>query len=134
MSRSHDPLTQLLRQALYQQKQQVQIIKQSPPPEPLGIYNNPLNWTRSRTLALIHVSPDGRETFLGVFTELKNERAKVRRLVRDHSPKPHGPALPREVVSGPYWLRPQVRETPTDSEAEEKAIRDRFAELMKEFG
>lgn len=134
MPRTPDPLNQLLRQAMFQQRQKVKVQVQKPQfPDPVYDLYAPINWIPSRTLALIHSSPDGRETFLGVFIELRNERAKVRRLIRDHSGTSHG-TLPREVVSGPHWLRPKVYEPVEDSEQEIEAIRNRFHELMKEFG
>lgn len=135
MPRSNDPLNQLLRKALHEQRGRPQ---PTPPPRPLpprdpvcDLYSSPLNWTQGKRVSLIHRSSDGRETFLGVFTELLNERAKVRRLVRDHEAKAHGP-LPREIVSGPYWLRSQVHVPPADSSEELRSIRERFLELMKE--
>lgn len=137
-TRSLDPLNQLLRQAMYahRQKVQVQKISPSPPansPKPLGLYDNPLNWTQGRTISLIHRSPQGSETFLGVFIEMKNERAKVRRWIRDHSPQSHGPALPREVVYGSYWVQSKMREPKPDSQEEIESIRARYRELMREW-
>lgn len=137
-TRSQDPLNQLLRKAMWEQKQRiaVQVLKpvQTKPTTPaLGLYDDPRNWTQSRRIALIHRSPQGSETFLGVFIEVRNERAKVRRWLRDRSPQAHGSALPREVVSGPYWLQSQVCEPVVDTQEEIERIKARYYELMKEW-
>lgn len=141
MPKQLDPLNQLLRHAMHEARIRERVIVKAPTPitqprvpDPVyqDLYQNPLNWTRGRLITLIHQGPQNRETFLGVFQELLNPKAHVRRLVRDHSPTAHGPALPREYVHGEHWLRAQVWSPPEDSEGEKLAIRERYDELMKE--
>jgi len=58
--------------------------KKAAPVEPLGIFANPDNWTRTRGVALIH---RGTQTFLGNFWEWQHRSvADARRLVRSLEP------------------------------------------------
>lgn len=131
--KSNDPLNALLREAMFQQRAKVQVKTVVLPTtkssdEALDLYRNPLNWTQARIVSLIHRSPEGREVFLGVFTELVNNRAKARRLIPSHVTPTS--TLPRETVTGDYWLHPQVYQPPADSPREIAAIRARCRELL----
>ena len=58
--------------------------KKAAPVEPLGIFANPDNWTRTRGVALIHQKT---QTFLGNFWEWRHSSvADARRLVRSLEP------------------------------------------------
>lgn len=62
---------------------------------------------------------------------MKNDLLKARRLVPAHKTA-HG-SLPKEVVTGDWWLHQQVFTPPEDTAAEVRAIEERFKELMKEW-
>lgn len=135
--KSNDPLQILLRNAMHQMRGKVSVtlsakqsLSQSKTVE-LRQCERP-QWTPTRLVALIHRSPQGRETYLGVFQELKSDLFKARRLVPSDKTA-HG-ALPREVVTQDYWLHPQVHTAAADSPEEVRAIEARFADLLKEYG
>jgi len=88
-------------------------------------------WKETRLVSLIHRSHDGQETYLGVFTELRNERIHARRLVPFNGAAPEG--VPREFVTGDFWLKPKETPQYLDSPQEVEAIRQRFHELMEHF-
>lgn len=131
--KSNDPLQVLLREALHQQKNRVAITLVT---KPTGTRVSSRQcdrpqWTETRLVSLVHRSPQGRETFLGVYTEMRNDLLKARRLVPTDKTA-HG-TLPKEVVTGDYWLHQQTFTPPPDTAQEVQAITERFIELMKEW-
>lgn len=87
-----------------------------------------LEWTRGKTVCLIHRASDGTETALGLFVEWTRNgsrwlRPSAETLSPDHT----------EIVTGSWWLNPRIREVPmADSESEVRAIRARFEALLSE--
>lgn len=137
-TKSNDPLQILLREAMHQQRTRVQVtlvqtssLSQVTSTPPTRQCDRP-QWKETRTVSLIHRSPQGRETFLGVFTEVQNDLLKARRLLPANKTA-HG-TLPKEVVTGDYWLHQQVPPSHEDTAQEVRAIEERFKELMKEWG
>lgn len=132
--KSNDPLNQLLREALFQQRNKVKVIVEKPlasnvPLPELKQCERPEAWRVTRSISLVHRSPQGRETFLGVFIEMKSDRFSARRLVPAHG-QVHGSIKDREIVRDDWWLHQQVKPVHQDSPEELKAIRERFNELM----
>lgn len=71
-------------------------------PDTQGIYRNPANWIRGRSIALIHAET---QTLLGNFTEYRHRTvADARRLVREEA---SSEAACVEYVSGDWWMLPQ---------------------------
>jgi hypothetical protein len=130
--KSNDPLQQLLREAMHQHRGQVsgnttKVLTASAVPE-LKQCERKNEWTTSGTVALIHRDLKGRETYLGAYELQISSLFKARRFVPAHS-TPHG-KLPKEVVTGDYWLHQQVAPPTVDTVQEVKAIEARFKELM----
>jgi hypothetical protein len=96
-------------------------------PPSQSTYANPQNWRLGQVVCLIHVT----EGSLGLFQEYFHiKHSGTRRLL----PAAAGLACDRnELVFGEFWLHPRFQATgpQDDSEAEERAIRARFNELMK---
>lgn len=134
--KSNDPLQLLLRSALHEMRSKVlvtssKVSSTSPNTTPQLRQCERPSWTPGRLVALIHLAPTGRRTYLGVFQELKSDLFKARRLVPAHQTA-HG-KLPEEIVTKDYWLHPQVHIAAADSPDEVRAIEARFAELLREF-
>lgn len=71
------------------------------------LYTNPDNWKPGRTLSLIHQSPDGGETPLGLFSEVIHKKTAARKLL----PSVSGTIEGVEYVHGDYWLHPTLHES-----------------------
>jgi hypothetical protein len=103
------------------------------PDKPLtcqSTYANPENWSLGSVVSLIHAT-DGP---IGLFQEYFHKLSpSARRLL----PAAEGlQAVREELVFGDYWLHPRftaLSHIEPDSEAEERAIRRRFTELMDEW-
>lgn len=65
-------------------------------------YVKPENWERTRGIALIHRSPDGKQTLLGNFSEYVHKNGKARKLLREAIPMI---VEAQEFVTGEWWLR-----------------------------
>lgn len=131
--KSNDPLNQLLRQALHEQKSRVTVTllgTNSQISGPSRQCDRP-QWTTTRLVSLVHRSAQGRETFLGVYTEMKNDLLKARRLVPSDKTA-HG-SLAKEVVTGDWWLHPQVYQPLPETAREVREIEARFKELMEQY-
>jgi hypothetical protein len=63
---------------------------------------------------------------------MRSDLFKARRLVPSNQTA-HG-SLPREVVTGDHWLHPPALLATADTLQEVRAIEERFAELMKQWG
>jgi len=132
MPRSNDSLNKLLREALHQQAKKISICPAPKPPPAVAkgdLYRTESNWVQGKTLLLIHRSPDGRESFLGIYIELLNPRASARRLIPAKGTV-HGSVKEKEIVSGDYWIHPQVFHPPLTSPREAAEITARFRELI----
>lgn len=127
-----DPLNLLLASAMKAQAKQVAVTVQPVAASPILRQCERPQWRETRLIALVHRASSGRETYLGVFQELKSDLFSARRLVPSDKTA-HG-SLPREVVTQDYWLHPKVHVAAADSEAEVRAIEARFKELLREFG
>lgn len=87
-----------------------------------------MDWRPGKTVCLIHKSPDGTETALGLFTEYLRNGSRWLRPSADTLSPDH-----TEIVTGSWWLHPSIREIPVDSPSEVQAIRARFETLIREF-
>jgi hypothetical protein len=102
------------------------LVPKQPSPPKQSTYANPLNWRLGKVVELIHHE----EGTIGVFQEYFHKLSPTaRRLL------PANPALVvdrQELVFGDFWLHPKFQAPiETDSEAEVRAITQRFNELMK---
>jgi hypothetical protein len=98
-------------------------------PNPPSTYANPLNWRPGKAVEIRHFE----EGSVGVFREYFHRLSpSARRLL----PAPQG-TLPdtQELVFGEWWLHPrnQAPHIEPDSEAEVRAITQRFNELLDQF-
>lgn len=129
--KSNDPLQLLLREAMHAQRIKASgsssLEKLSPQPI-LKQCERKDQWTIQGTVALIHRDLKGRETYLGAYDVQVSHLFRARRFMPSHA-TPHG-KLPREVVSGDYWLHQQTFVPPEESLHEVQAIERRFKELM----
>lgn len=128
-------LNALLRDALRHQKTKVKVVIERPlVKDPVyDLYTNPQNWRIGEPVSLIHRDLSGRETFLGIFVSLHNDRAHARRLVPHHGAV-HGKVQQREVVTGDYWLHEQSRCLDIEvSQRERGEIEARFRELISQY-
>ena len=87
-----------------------------------------LEWTVGKTVCLIHKTSEGVETALGMFIEHLRGTSRWLRPTTDTLTPHHS-----EIVTGSWWLNPQIREIPVDSDQEILAIRSRFESLLREF-
>jgi hypothetical protein len=129
-------LNALLREALKHQSKHKITIKVERPKvkDPVyDLYTNPQNWRTGEPVALVHRDRStGRESFLGVFFSLHNDRAHARRLVPSHGTIKG--AVRREVVVGDYWLHEQRALLEVEvSRRERKELEARFNELMAQY-
>lgn len=87
-----------------------------------------MEWLPGETVCLIHRAFDGTETALGMFT------AHYRGTSRWLRPTAETISVGKtEIVTGTWWLNPNIREvTMEDSPHEVAAIRDRFEMLLRE--
>jgi hypothetical protein len=99
---------------------------QPPKPPRVSTYANPQNWRLGKVICLIHAT----EGSLGLFQEYFHRLSpSARRLL------PAAPGLPcdrNELVFGDFWLHSRFSAIgpEDDSEAELRAITQRFNELM----
>lgn len=100
-----------------------------------SIYTNPDNWRPGRTVSLIHQSPDGGETSLGIFHEIIHKQTAARKLL----PCPDGSIEGVEYVHGEHWLHPSTHEAIPTTLGDVIAIRSYLSRisfsqrLMKEI-